>query len=175
MRKTLLVFIALIVLASASLIFIEAQKAPQPPSAKISPVAVGVSEGLELTLNIGKNSFTRGENIPAILILKNTGEKEVSIEYFPTMPYNIYLYDKDGNLIETLRGEKAPRLRTDVLKLKPWESFSDTLNFSVKQPGTYQAAGAFIGGIIQPSQTIGVQQIEEKALVKTERISITIT
>ncbi len=179
MKRTLLVAIVLIILAAIVLITIQKpQIQPSPSVAANSPAALGKSGSLELTINIGKNSFASGEIISALLTLKNTGDKEVLIEYFPSMPFNIFLYDKNGDLAETFMGERAASLiRTDILSLKAGESFSRTLNFSVEHPqGMYQIAGAFVGGVmLEPSQTADARSMEGKALVRTERISITIT
>lgn len=130
--------------------------------------------GLEIDLNVDKNSFVKGDNIKATLNLKNIGDKKISIEYFPNIPFNVLLYDKDGNILETFRGEKGASMASSaVLNLIPEETFSGTLNLSIERdPGTYQISGGFIGSTISTGKELNK---EGPSLVKTEKIAINIT
>lgn len=146
---------------------------PTPtPILNYTPVATGENVDLELEVNIGKNSFARGEKIQAILKLENVGNKEISLEYWPNMPFNILLYDKDANLIETFKGERAASLvSSDVKNLKPGESFSDTLNFTInREPGVYLISGGFVGKPIDIKE-----KLNGEILVNTELIAINLT
>lgn len=112
----------------------------------------GSTECLELTLTLmnNNNSFTVDQGVNTELVLRNISNETVHVEYFPNMPFNILLYDTQGELIKTFRGPRgASMVRSDIMELSPLEVFSKEFNFSLGQipPGEYDIAAVFIGAI----------------------------
>lgn len=177
-KRNGILIIILILVAFSGCIQTEKQPIPTPtvtetpiptPILNYKPIATGENLDLQLDLNIAKNTFARGEKIQAILNLKNVGTKEISLEYFPNMPFNIFLYDSNGNMLETFRGERASSMASSaVLTLQTGESFSDTLTFSInRESGVYQISGGFVGKPIDIKETSN-----DKILVNTGLIAI---
>jgi hypothetical protein len=148
-----------------------------------SLVAKGHSECLELSLVLEKNYFTTGEHVNTKLTLKNISGKIISIEYFPNMPFNILLYDRNGELIETLRGPRAASMvRPFTLELGIGDNIFKEFSFNINHPsGEYELAGVFVGIVTIKSQDISSNNIFQQQCkmtgktLMTELVPITIT
>jgi hypothetical protein len=148
-----------------------------------SLVAKGRSECLEISLVLEKNYFTTGEHVNTKLTLKNISGKIISIEYFPNMPFNILLYDRNGELIETLRGPRAASMvRPFTLELGIGDNIFKEFSFNINHPsGEYELAGVFVGIVTIKSQDISSNNIVQQhckmtgKTLMTELIPITIT
>jgi hypothetical protein len=148
-----------------------------------SLVAKGWSDCLEVSLALEKNSFITGDHVNTKLALKNISGKIISIEYFPNMPFNILLYDGNGELIETYRGPKAASMvRPFALELEIGGTFFKEFSFDINHPsGKYELAGVFVGIVTIKSQDNSNNNIFQQhcnmadKTLTTELIPITIT
>jgi hypothetical protein len=152
-------------------------------SGNTSLVARGRSGCLELNLALEKNYFTTGEHVNTKLTLKNISGKIISIEYFPNMPFNILLYDRNGELIETFRGPRAASMvRSFTLELGIDGTFFKEFSFNITHPGgEYQLAGVFVGIVtIKPQDSSSNNIVQQQCkmtgkTLMTELVPITIT
>jgi hypothetical protein len=128
---------------------------------------------LELTMVINKTIFKSGEKVLSTITLKNIGTIPINILYFPNMPFNAFLYDENGNLLDTYIGNVSPStklVKSDILVLESESEFSKQLNFTVdRPPGKYQLDAGFIGNI----ENLDNNSIN-KILVMSKKIFITI-
>lgn len=129
---------------------------------------------LELTMVINKTIFKSGEKVLSTIILQNIGTIPTKILYFPDMPFNAFLYDENGNLLDTYIGNLSPNtklVRYDILILNPESEFSRQLNFTIdRQPGKYQLNAGLIGNIENLDNST-----QDKVLVTSKKIVITVT
>ena len=116
----------------------------------------GQKGDLELSMAVDKTVILAGEDVDFVFILKNNGDKNVTLWKGPPF-FDAYLYDLDDALVAKWTEGRAFATYIEKIVLQPGETFSRTIQWNLYscnhktggfipvKPGQYRISGVWLG------------------------------